>query len=236
MGAPSDFYLLGDLANPNMPDYKLYIVMNAYRLDAAKRAMLEKKLKRNHAVVVWCYAPGYFDANGRDPGNIAKLTGIRVKELPGHERLFFHPTDKKHPITRGAVNIAPVDVAPVFIVDDSRVKILGNGGNGRKVFPALAVREFPQWRSVYSLLPLSKELLLGLCDYAGVHVYSRSYDILSVNSGYLMLHAVNGGVKTLSLPRSATVRELFSGKKISAGGKKFTDRVEKKHTRVYELK
>jgi hypothetical protein len=236
MGAPSDFYLLGDLANPNMPDYKLYIVMNAYRLDAAKRAMLEKKLKRNHAVVVWCYAPGYFDANGRDPGNIAKLTGIRVKELPGHERLFFHPTDKKHPITRGAVNIAPVDVAPVFIVDDPRVKILGNGGNGRKVFPALAVREFPQWRSVYSLLPLSKELLLGLCDYAGVHVYSRSYDILSVNSGYLMLHAVNGGVKTLSLPRSATVRELFSGKKISAGGKKFTDRVEKKHTRVYELK
>jgi hypothetical protein len=51
-----------------------------------------------------------------------------------------------------------------------------------------------------------------------------------------MLHAVSGGVKTLSLPRSATVRELFSGKKISAGGKKFTDRVEKKHTRVYELK
>ncbi len=236
MGAPSDFYLLGDLANPKMPDYKLYIVMNAYRLDAARRAMLEKKLKRNHAVIVWCYAPGYLGENGRSVENIAELTGIRVKELPGHERLFFHPTDRTHPITRNAVNIAPVDAAPVFIVDDPAAKVLGNGGNGRKIFPSLAVREFPQWRSVYSMLPLSKELLLGLCDYAGVHVYSRSYDILSVNSGYLMLHAVTGGDKTVSLPRSAAVRELFSGDRISSGGTSFIDRVEKNHTRVYELK
>jgi len=86
------------------------------------------------------------------------------------------------------------------------------------------------------MLPLSKELLLGLCDYAGVHVYSRSYDILSVNSGYLMLHAITDGNKTVSLPRSAAVRELFSGDRISSGGKNFTDRVEKNHTRVYELK
>lgn len=235
MGAPSDFYLLGDLEHPGMPDYKLYIVMNAFRLDETKRKALEKKFRRNNAVGVWCYASGFFGENGRDAENISQLTGIKVKEIPGAVKLSLISLDKEHPVSRYTDRVAVHDFAPAFRVEDTSARVLGHASDGVAKYPALAVREFSQWRSVYSLFPLSKELLLGLCEYAGVHVYSRSYDILSASAGYVMLHAVTGGEKSITLPDAAVVRELFNGGKMFSGGNIFRDSVEKNHTRVYQL-
>ena len=33
MGAPFDTYLVSDLANPKMPDYKMYVFLNSYQAD-----------------------------------------------------------------------------------------------------------------------------------------------------------------------------------------------------------
>ena len=42
LGAPSDTYLLQDFIEGRLPPYKLYIFLNAFRLDAARRAALQQ--------------------------------------------------------------------------------------------------------------------------------------------------------------------------------------------------
>ena len=39
-GAPYDIYLMQDLVDGKLPPYKLYVFLNAFHLDAARRAAL----------------------------------------------------------------------------------------------------------------------------------------------------------------------------------------------------
>ena len=41
-GAPHDFYLLDDLLEGSLPDYKLYIFLNPFHLNTRRRAALEE--------------------------------------------------------------------------------------------------------------------------------------------------------------------------------------------------
>jgi hypothetical protein len=105
----------------------------------------------------------------------------------------------------------------------------------------MALREFnnaspaTSWRSVYSLMPLTKELLMGLCDYAGVHVYSRSFDIFGANKSYIMLHAVNSGKKVIDLPGKYDVYNALTNQKIASNSSQIIDSVPAKETRIYRL-
>ena len=96
-------------------------------------------------------------------------------------------------------------------------------------------REFSQWRSVYTLLPLTQELLLGLCDYAGVHVYSRSFDVLSANQSYIMLHTSSKGEKAIELPGKFKVREILTGKILGNNLESFREELPGQETRIYQL-
>lgn len=231
MGAPADFYLSGDLCNPHLPDYKLYVMLNFFKVSEPVRKAIEAKAKRNNAVVVWCYAPGYLTDSGRSVSSMEKLTGIRLREIPGRIQCALTITDRKHPITRFVQKKGnQYSAAPAFAVDDPSARILGKA-NG---IPALAVREFPQWRSVYSLLPLDTELLTGLCDYAGIHVYSRDRNFLSVNQGYLMLHTKTPRPTKIKLPGKYDVIELYSGTRISSVSD-FSVHVPSGTTLIYRL-
>ena len=94
-----------------------------------------------------------------------------------------------------------------------------------------------KWRSVYSLMPLTRYHLRAICKYAGVHIYSELDDQLFANESYVMLHSVKGGDKTIRLPgKSYTVTELYSGKKLGTGVSVFTDKnVPAGTTRLYRL-
>ncbi|MBQ6474328.1 MAG: hypothetical protein IJJ33_20270 [Victivallales bacterium] len=231
MGAPADFLLSGDLENPALPDYKLYVMLNFYRVTPRLRAAIEAKAKKNHAVVVWCYAPGYLTEQGRSVQSMSELTGIRLREMSGRSRRSLTISDHSHPIARFMRRNGPsYEVAPAFAVDDPQATILGTAGA-----PALAVREYPQWRSVYSLLPLDKELLMGLCDYAGVHVYSRECHFLSVNDGFLMLHTNSDKPTTINLPGVYRVTDLYAGREISAATAEFPIEAPAGTTLLFQL-
>ncbi len=231
MGAPFDFYFLDDLKEKAMPDYKLYIFLNAFRVVPDVRQAIIDKLKKNNAVAVWCYAPGFISDTGFSAEAMRELTGMKLEAMDKeiHGKLII--TDKNNPITGFADAQGRYPLGPVFAVNDSDAKVLGTvDGN-----PALAVKELEQWRSVYSLMPLSKELLMGLCDYAGVHVYSRSFDVLFANRNYLMLHTSSPGRKTITLPDKSDVTDIFTDKTIGRGIDRFTEDIPKNTTRIYKL-
>ena len=189
MGAPYDAYLLSDLANPKLPDYKLYIFLNAFRIEAETRAAIEAKVKAAGKTAVWVYAPGYVEADGFSTGNMAAVTGMRIEMHDEDDEAELALTDASHVVTSLVPRHQQLgwSVGPVFSVNDPAAVALGRTGE----HVSLAVREFDDWRSVYSMLPLTRTLLLGLCRYAGVHVYSETFDPFSASKSYVMIHTAS---------------------------------------------
>ena len=233
MGAPYDVYLLPDIAHPDLPEYKLYIFLNAFRVDNALRESIARQVRRDGKTAVWVYAPGYVTQDGFDASGIPRLTGISVRVIEDECPAELTVTALEHPITRAA----PVQredkwqISPVFVVDDPGATVLGTTA-GR---PSLAARAFADWRSVYSLLPLRRELLHGLCRYAGVHVYSDSFDPFCASAGYAMIHTATPGAKRIALPTNSNVVELVTGRQIGTGIREIQEQLPAAVTRIYRI-
>ncbi len=97
------------------------------------------------------------------------------------------------------------------------------------------VKEEKGWRAVYSAFPPTKELWQGICDYAGVHVYTRDYDVFFANRGFAMLHASTGGKKTVLLPEPRRVTELITGKELGGHLSEIGVTVSKADTLIFRL-
>jgi len=100
MGAPWDPYLLSDMGNPNLRDYKLYIFLNTFHVTPEERAAVLACLQRNGATAVWIYAPGYIQDN-LSVNTIEALTGIHVAETDSPAELHVDITSFDSPYTRG---------------------------------------------------------------------------------------------------------------------------------------
>lgn len=211
MGAPYDLYLLSDIADERLPAYRLYVFLNAWAVDEATRAAIDAQVRRDGRTAVWVYAPGYVRERGFSEEAMAELTGIALR-AHGEAAPADLAVTATHPITGSAPEMLhwPFEIAPAFSVEEPQATVLGTVA-GR---PALAVREFADWRSVYSLTPLRRELLHGLCEYAGVHVYSDTYDTFFANRAWAMLHTAEAGEKRIELPAPAAVTELVTGRSL----------------------
>jgi len=233
MGAPYDLYLLPDIRNDRLPDYKLYVFLNAFIVDEDTREAIKARVRRGNAVAVWVYAPGYVTQDGFSQAGLSDLTGLSIRageeELPGELTL----TGPDHPVTAclPPTTKASWTLSPSFTVDDPQATVLGTTA-GRAT---LAVRQLDDWRSVYSMLPLSRELLQGLCRYAGAHVYSESFDTFYANAGYAMIHTATEGVKRIALPGKADVTELVSGKQLGEGIRVIEQDLPAGVTRIYRI-
>ena len=129
MGAPFDMYLLDDLANSKMADYKRYIFLNAFQVNKSIRAAVMKKVKRNDAVVVWCYASGYISIKGYGLDGMEKLTGIKFSRDNTPRTRILSIINKTSPITKYVRKSASFKIAPVFFAADSKVKVPGTVDN-----------------------------------------------------------------------------------------------------------
>ncbi len=95
-GVPFDSYELADIADPRLPEYKVYLFPNAFTLSEEMRAKIKERVRRPGKTAIWVYAPGYY---GRGAGSIADvmdLTGVPVEERSLDElqpcRRMFAPT------------------------------------------------------------------------------------------------------------------------------------------------
>lgn len=81
-GVPFDSYELSDIADPRLPDYKVYLFPNAFTLDEAMRAKIKERVRRAGKTAIWIYAPGYFRNGSGDKSNVEELTGIALERRP----------------------------------------------------------------------------------------------------------------------------------------------------------
>ncbi|ODR52506.1 hypothetical protein BEI59_10770 [Eisenbergiella tayi] len=234
IGAPVDYYFHNDCAREDMPDYKLYVMMNVFRLTDEEREVILQKARKNHAVVLWLYAPGFINPDAdlvMDNENIEQLTGFKTGRIDHTCSPRFKITSLKHPAVRYAAEdrrygyidrdvhsnvwlenvILPAYMNPGFYIDDPEAEILGT--YCELGLPAYGLKEMDGWTSVYCAPQILRaELLASLAEYAGCHLYNKDDDILCANKNFVMIHASYKGTHTLYFKNPCSPFEVYEKK------------------------
>lgn len=259
IGAPYDTYYAEDLARPDMPDYKLYLMLNLYSLTDAQREAIFAKARRNHAVVAWLYAPGFIDPEGEDvqcAGNIEKTTGMHVTMGEDTAFPYFKVTDLSHPALKYAdpnrrygyidrdvhsnvwLKASELSFAyrnPAFSIDDPEVTVLGRYTQNGDV--AYALREMDGFASVYcSSQILRSELIASLASYAGCHLYEEGDDVIFANENFVCVHAKERGTRILRFKHPCSPFEVYEKRFYGENVTELTLHMELGDTLMFSLK
>lgn len=228
-GAPWDFCLLSDIADARLPDYKLYVFLNAFRVDAAQREAIVRKLKRNNATALFVYAPGWFDADGPSLDNMRALTGIRIAkdDAEGAPQITL---DGDTAIL-GAKNL---NVSPLFYADDPDAQVLGRlVGSSR---PGLVAKKMDGWTSIYSAaMTLPPSLMRRIARDAGVHIWLETDDALYTDGQFLGVHAATDGAKRILLPSRCKATNAITGKDVPVENRTVTLPMKRAETVLLSL-
>jgi hypothetical protein len=87
IGASYDLYLLSDLCAGLVPEHRLYLFLNTFRMTPNERAAVRKQCFRPGKVVMFLGPAGYSDGASISWENTAALTGFDVVPLPGPVQL-----------------------------------------------------------------------------------------------------------------------------------------------------
>ena len=232
IGAPVDYYFLDDLPDPAMPDYKMYVMINAFVLSDRQRAQIAAKARKNRATVVWLYAPGFIDWDAERPmdeKNIAKTVGMKVKRAPGTYLPYFTVDPQAHPAVRGAkprfrygaidravhsnvwmapTALPPAYVNPCFFIEDENAAVLGRYCHDGSA--AYALREMDGYTSVYcASRVLRSELLASLAEWSGCHLFLHTDDVLYANENFVTVHAREDGERTVYFKSPCSPYEVY---------------------------
>lgn len=244
-GVAWDSYLLSDLES--LPDYPCYLFLNCFDLTAQQREYIEKSLKTNGKTLVWIYAPGILEPTAGapraettyDPKRIADLTGFQTASVaPGPllarfapQAPFVEPADEKG---KNVVYGYSKESSPRFIILDGEPQSLFTDDAG----VAMAVKQFPNWTSVYSVAPsLPASMLQHIARLAGVPVVNeRTEDVTYVSGDLFAVHSLSGGARTFRVPGSTKqVRELFSGSIYPVKDGQFDAQLQPSSTVLYSI-
>ncbi len=205
MGAPHDIYLMQDFLEGPVKPYKMLVFLNPFHMNAQRREQLKRKTRHSDQVCVWIYAPGYLEETA-SLDSMTDLTGIRFDSGEHPWGPYIHLINLAHPITKGLNQDITWGtnnlLGPVFHVDDQQAVVLGNVVYSKgRCRPGFVVKEFGNWRSVYSAAPnLPAPILRNLARYAGVHIYNGDGDVLYATRELLSVHSAAGGDRVFKLP------------------------------------
>ena len=257
IGAGVDYYFHNDMSNPEMPDYKLYVFFNTFALNEKERESIKKKLSKNHAVAIWVYAPGVIDLDTHTMSAtyMSDLIGIKMEQVNRFQsgkykfnenvKQFISITDTTamygdvvRPVNGNILTIIEDRKnfnAPIFLPKDDRATVIAEHVN--VAFPAVVVKDVGDFVSVYHASKiLSSEFVREFAKYAGVHIYCESDDVLYTDGNTLTIHASTNGVKAISLPKLATVEDLYTGELVGDSVKAFSVQMKKGDTKTYYIK
>ncbi len=262
IGAPADRYYHQDMADDAMPDYKLYVFVNTFYLTNEERAVIKRKLRKNHATALFLYASGLINPdceNRITPENMEDLIGIHIGVEPGiRSGMMKFRKDSDNEIAQmmdmgeiygdftrkmwanassymNMIKTSRVNLYPCYYADDQDAESIAYFLDSGK--SAISIKECDGFTSIYcGTKYLRAEIVREIARYAGCHIYCASEDVLYVNNDYLTFHAASSGTKTINLPEEKTVTELYTGQVYARGKDRFSFEILKGETLMFELK
>ncbi len=212
-GISYGFYLLEDVLRRDFPRSRMVLFLNAWNLKPSVREAIRRKLQRDGRVLIWLYAASLFDNHRHALETAREVTGLALALHPWACMQGSQIVDPLHPIVRRL----PSDKLgvqqrwePSFyaLADECRVvaEYIETG------LPSLAIAEHENWRAVFiGERTLTPELLRGIADWVGVHVWCATNDLVQARPPFVHLHARRGGEKALHLPAPLSVYDLTEG-------------------------
>ncbi|GHV28759.1 hypothetical protein AGMMS4952_13270 [Spirochaetia bacterium] len=231
IGAPVDYYFHDDMSRGDMPDYKLYIMLNLFCLTRTERKAIHRKAARNGAVVLWLYAPGFIDPGKEkkmDNAYIESLTGFktgriddtcspRFKITGSHPALRYGDSCRRYGYIDRDVHsnvwLTPINLSPYanpffYIEEDGEAEILGRYCINDK--PAYAIKPYKGFTSVYCAAQiLRSDLIQSLAEYAGCHLFSHNDDCIYANENFVTVHAKDSGERRISFKKPVSPWEVY---------------------------
>lgn len=239
IGAPVDQYYHNDMADPDMPSYKMYVFVNTFILTEEEREVIKEKLRKDHAIAVWIYAPGFIDTSADQKLSVEHmedLTGIHMKMVDDCIDCVFRWNGEKHPINENlderayygkimeryfksnsakdaeSANWSPY-LYPLFCADDKDARHLAYFGATEYKYPAVSVKEAEGYTSVlYGAKHIKRDVLREMARFAGAHIWCESDDVTYIGRNYITFHASSKGMKTLKFPEAVDVYEVYENK------------------------
>lgn len=232
IGAGVDWYFHDDMADPRMPDYKLYVMANVYCLTDEERGAIYAKARRNGATILWMYAPGFVDEGAEErlsPANVSKTVGMNVGMID--HTVFPHfriapealgslkgaSATKRYGVIDADIHsniwmerplVPPAYLNPAFHVDDPGATVLGRYCSDGRV--AFAEKEVGGARSVYCAAQVMQwDLLAAVAELAGCHIYASGGDVVYASDNFVAIHAKDDGPRTIRLKRKCSPFEVY---------------------------
>lgn len=225
LGTPFDEYLLSDLTHPDLPEYKVYIIVNGYLLDEAQIAFLHSRMEQG-GTVLWLHAPGYIADATFSVENVKHVTGIDVVQpTEGYVSLVAFPsqfTSDTFGISSRYVLGALNQVNPGLVIVDDNVTVLGLDQS--RTHAVIVAKSFGNGRSILSTVPmLEPNFPRKLLEWCGVHLYVDTQDVVYANECFLGIHTETvDGKRTVKLKEISDVYDLFGRKVVARGAKEFS--------------
>lgn len=261
VGAPIDEYFHNDMANPDMPSYKLYVFVNVFVLTDDERKIIKDKLKKDNAVALWLYAPGIINPESDkkfSAQNIKQLTGINVVAKDEKRHAKFRVKKDTHPMLDAldrrklygrfdrrryyglSFHMAQPELlwdaylSPVILSDDKDAFVAAEFAGSNT--PAVTIKEMDGWTSVlYGSKVITSDFIKEAARYAGCHIYSEGDDVLYANRGFVTIHASSTGEKTLCFPKICSPYELYEDKFYGKDVEKITFHMELGETKMFSI-
>ena len=243
-GVPVRIHLLDDLALPNFPPHRVFYFPNLFKIDAARRKLLEEKVLKNGHVVVWGPGTGISDGETIGAATAAAVTGFACDLLPVNDHRRTLLTDTAHPLTKGlspgTVLGGPLAYGPVLLPKDGRRlgsawTKLGRDLSGLAVMERAAA-DGTMWTSVFTSTPgLPAGFWRNAARQAGAHVWCETDDVVVADAGLVAIHAATAGVRRLRLPRECDVVDVVNGQPFATRSRDIKVDLRGPETRVFRL-
>jgi hypothetical protein len=222
-----------------MPDHKLYLFLNTYKITSEQKNAIMRKLARNQASALFLYAPGIIADNSTpDVKNMEQLLGMKIKGIKNWKSPlkfdFCVPHNGKTlEITSGMMSGDSLD--DLYVVNDPAAETLARlNGSGESAF---AVKKQNGSDIYFASFPFfSPEILRYIAERAKIHVYMDTNDAFYRAGDVFAVHTNKiPGKRVIRLPQGANVRQLYPARKEIG----FTDSIKfhcsTPETRIYEI-
>ncbi len=261
IGLPSDRYFKSDFFNEKMPDYKLYVFLNALCMNEEERNIIKAKLRKNNATALFMYGCGIVDFEAKNKfsiENCEKITGIKMAMNKAIFRGKFKVEPESHEITKNLkkgeiygdfkrkmwsnisskmsyIKDSEVYLCPLIYTDDEDSKVLAYFADCKK--PALTLKEQDGYTSIYcGSKYLSCDVIKEIARFAGCHIYSETEDVLYANRSYITIHAAEGGEKTINLPGKCDICDVYNESFVIKESEEIHIEMYKGETRMFKIR
>ncbi len=212
-GLPYDAYLLSDLENPKRSTYKLNIFLGSPTITQKQIQWVQKNLQKDGNVLVFIHAAGWNFGQGFEQ-NIKALSGINVKCDLKRDVLYRYALKKfSDPLSKALGFQQTTTSGPLFYVSDNTAQPLAvlESDNSKVI---AAVKRHSNWTAVYLSPPggITPSFLRALAKAAGITPIGPEGDVTHAGNGFISLHAIESGRKTLHLRAKSDLYDLFDNK------------------------